>query len=116
LLDRYRGVLVPLKSDEQPRIVFDAYARAIPVFGSAAPGVASCVTDGQTGWLFEPGNADAMARVLRQAVAQPASLRTRGLRAREAAQRNTHREMHRTRVTRIIQTMADSSLKTQPVP
>ena len=106
LLDRYRGVLVPLKSDEQPRIVFDAYARAIPILGSTAPGVASCVTDGQTGWLFEPGNADAMARVLRQAVAQPTSLRTMGLRARDAAQRNTHREMHRTRVSRIIQALA----------
>ncbi len=58
-------VLVPSDQPEPFGLVaVEAFARGRPVVGSAAGGLADIVTDGEDGWLFPPGDADALARVL----------------------------------------------------
>ena len=37
---------VPSLSDEQPRVIFDGFAQALPVIASDTPGIVECVTDG----------------------------------------------------------------------
>ena len=66
LLRTYDAVIVPSISDEQPRIVFDAYSQAVPILASNTPGLRSCVRDGETGLLTKPNDARALAETLRQ--------------------------------------------------
>jgi glycosyltransferase involved in cell wall biosynthesis len=97
LLGQYHAVVVPSLSDEQPRIVFDAFSQALPVLASSTDGLTPHVKDGETGWLFEANSAEALARVLSEAAKDVARLRQLGLSALAAARGSTHEEMHRRR-------------------
>jgi glycosyltransferase involved in cell wall biosynthesis len=58
-------------------------AAGLPVVGSRISGTEDFVIPGETGWLFEPGNGDDLARALQRAVAAgPDELRAMGDRAR----------------------------------
>jgi glycosyltransferase involved in cell wall biosynthesis len=46
------------------RVVVEAMLSGNPVVASAAGGVLEIIDHGKTGWLFEPGNADALAETL----------------------------------------------------
>ena len=94
LLRRYQAVIVPGLSDEQPRIIFDAYSQAIPVIASDTAGNREIVEDGETGWLLTPGDAVALADCLRASLDAPARLRDMGLAARDRACAHTHVAMH----------------------
>ncbi|MEQ8455883.1 MAG: glycosyltransferase [Sandaracinaceae bacterium] len=97
LLEGYHGVLVPSLGDEQPRIVFDAYARAVPVIASDTDGLRPHVEEGETGWLFARGDRAALADVLERASQGASTLRRMGLRALAEAPGFTHRGMHLSR-------------------
>ncbi len=56
LIRRYDAIVVPNISDEQPRIVFDAYSQAVPVLASDTPGLRSCVKDGELGLFAAPND------------------------------------------------------------
>jgi glycosyltransferase involved in cell wall biosynthesis len=94
LLERYHASVVPSLTDEQPRIVFDAAARAVPVIASATNGLRPHVSDGRSGVLVPPGDADALAAALRSWATNPAPLQALGVGALAEARRNTHRAMH----------------------
>ena len=53
------------------RVSIEAQAMARPVIASAHGGSLETVLDGRTGWLFEPGDADGLARAIRKALSQP---------------------------------------------
>lgn len=97
LLRRYDAVVVPSVSDEQPRIVFDAFAQAVPVLAARTDGLAACVAHGETGTLFPLGAATALAATLRSVAHEAADYRRLGMQALRVARTLTHREMHRTR-------------------
>ena len=107
LLRSHDAVLVPNLADEQPRIVYDAYSQALPVLASATPGLATCVEEGVTGYLFAPADAAALAEAVRRAAADPDALQRLGLRALRSARGMTHQEMHRRRHALIARTLAD---------
>ena len=44
---------------------------ARPVIASRAGGVEEIATDGETGWLVPPGDADALAQAIRTVIADP---------------------------------------------
>ncbi|MEM7365550.1 MAG: glycosyltransferase [Pseudomonadota bacterium] len=94
LLRRYHAVLVPSVSDEQPRILFDSFARAVPIIGSATDGIAPHVTDNRTGWLAAPGDVDQLRELIQRAAETPEHLHRMGLNARESAYEFTHHAMH----------------------
>ena len=48
-------VVVPSLSDEQPRIVYDAFSQAVPVLASDTPGLRDCVEHGSTGRIVAGG-------------------------------------------------------------
>jgi glycosyltransferase involved in cell wall biosynthesis len=58
-------------------------AASLPVVGSRVSGTEDFIEPGRTGWLFEPGNVDALAQCLRElAACEPAELRAMGGTAR----------------------------------
>jgi len=54
------------------RVVVEGMLSGNPVIGSAAGGVLEIIEHGKTGWLFEPGNADALAQTLALVLDHPA--------------------------------------------
>jgi glycosyltransferase involved in cell wall biosynthesis len=105
LVRQYDAVVVPSRSDEQPRIVYDAYSQAVPILGTRTPGIEACVVDGETGRLVAPGSVEELRELLRHA--DRPSLRKMGLRALDVARRYTHREMHRRRWRLLSETLGD---------
>ncbi len=97
LVRSYQALLIPSLSDEQPRVVFDANAQAVPVIASDTPGLRPHVNDGHTGWLLEPGKVEVLAAAIETAVANPQKLRLMGMASLAATHGHTHVAMHRTR-------------------
>jgi glycosyltransferase involved in cell wall biosynthesis len=94
LEDHYHAVVVPTLTDEQPRILFDAAARAIPVIASATAGNVPHVEDGETGILTEPGDVEALVEALRGPGSDAAALEVLGKNALQRARGATHTAMH----------------------
>lgn len=94
LVRGYHAMIVPLISDEQPRIIPDAYGQAVPVIGSDTDGVRPHVQDGTTGYLVAPGDAAALAGRISALSAFPARLKPLGLAALNHVQGMTHLAMH----------------------
>jgi len=90
----YDAVLSPGLSDEQPRIVYDAYAGGVPSIASNMPGLAACVKDGITGKLIPTGDVNALANAIIFASKNPAVLASWGKAGRNAATKFTHDQMH----------------------
>ncbi|MGA2030557.1 MAG: glycosyltransferase family 4 protein [Verrucomicrobiota bacterium] len=59
--------------DPFPTVLLEAGQAGVPVLAARVGGVPEIVADGQTGWLFEPGDVAAAVEILKQAMAQAAS-------------------------------------------
>jgi glycosyltransferase involved in cell wall biosynthesis len=106
VIRRYDAVVVPSISDEQPRIVFDAYSQAVPILASDTPGLRSCVKSGELGLFAAPNDVSGLADLLRYAAGHRSELKRLGLQSLTYANRMTHQEMHRQRAT-LLQAMMD---------
>jgi glycosyltransferase involved in cell wall biosynthesis len=104
-LRSYSAVLVPSLGDEQPRIVYDALAVAVPPLASSTVGIADCVEDGVTGRLFRPGSADELANAMKWAISSSASLETMGMRGLDRARSMTHSAMHQQRLALLLKAL-----------
>jgi glycosyltransferase involved in cell wall biosynthesis len=93
-LQGYHAIIVPSLSDEQPRIVFDAAARAVPVVASATNGLRPHIEDKRTGLLIPPGDVSALANLLASLADDPSSLRALAMEALARVRSKTHRAMH----------------------
>jgi len=94
LLRQYQLLLVPSRSDEQPRIVFDAFSQAVPVLGSDTDGIRECVEEGRTGWYAKAGDATSLAGSLQDIIVRADELPQRGMAGLTVARSMTHRAMH----------------------
>ena len=97
LLRRFDAVIVPSISDEQPRLVFDAFSQGMPVLGSDTGGIIEVVNDGANGKLYKSGDALALAETLRWASRNRNELKSMGLAALCKSRQFTHRSMHERR-------------------
>ena len=97
LLRRYHALVVPSRSDEQPRIVYDAYSQAVPVIGTRTAGILACVAEGKTGWLAPIADVAGLRATIQRAEGDRAALRRMGMEGLHFARKYTHREMHRRR-------------------
>jgi glycosyltransferase involved in cell wall biosynthesis len=107
VLSRYHAVVVPSLSDEQPRIVFDAYSQAVPVIGSDADGIRACVEDRVTGLLAKRDCPEALAARLRAAQGNIDELKRMGMKALEVARGQTHRAMHEKRKVLLLNLLSN---------
>jgi glycosyltransferase involved in cell wall biosynthesis len=79
-------VLVHPSGREQFGLVMvEGMACGLPVIAAASSGARGIVEDGRTGWLVEPGDSEALAAAIVEAVDDPAERRRRGARARRTA-------------------------------
>ena len=96
LIQDYHCVLIPSTSDEQPRIIFDAYSQGVPVLASDTDGLRPHITN-DTGWRLIPGSSNALVDAIKEISKDMEELARRGIGALEFAENSTHREMHRKR-------------------
>ena len=91
-----RAVLVPSECYENaPLALIEAYAAGKPVIGSRLGGIPELVDEGRTGWLFEAGDAQALAALLGRVRAAPdAALRAMGQEARGRVERDFGRDRY----------------------
>lgn len=75
-------VLPSIWYENFPRTLVEAYACGLPVIASRIGALAELVRDGETGLLFEPGNAADLADKLRWAQAHPQRMAEMGRKAR----------------------------------
>lgn len=81
-----RFVVLPYRSATQSGVIPLASAFGIPAIASATGGLVDQVVDGETGWLFPPGNAETLRDLLLRAQAlDDAAYRRMSERAREHA-------------------------------
>jgi glycosyltransferase involved in cell wall biosynthesis len=97
LVQGYHALVIPSLSDEQPRVVFDANAQAVPVIASSTPGLRPHVENGITGWLVDQANPEVLAAAMEIAMGDPEKLRSMGMNSLLAVRGHTHVAMHRTR-------------------
>ncbi len=110
LLKDYHAIVIPTISDEQPRIVYDAYSQSVPVLGTATDGMRACVEDGETGKLVGLNDPVALANLLHWASQNPEQLARMGLAGLKTALSLTHEEMHRRRWQILLQTLNPSQI------
>ena len=78
-----RALILPsIWYENFPRTLVEAYACGLPVIASRLGAMAALVQQGQTGLLFNPGDAADLARVLAWALAHPEELARMGQQAR----------------------------------
>ncbi|TCM78970.1 glycosyltransferase [Rhodovulum steppense] len=97
LLRRYDGVVIANRTEEQPRIAFDAFSQGLPCLASRTNGNASVIEESRTGLFFTPGDGTELATRLAELAAAPEAFAQMRPAALAAARRHTHEEMHRTR-------------------
>lgn len=79
LLAAADAVIVPSIADESlPLTVLEAMAAGVPVIASRLAGIPEALQDGVTGRLFEPGDAAALAALLRELAADRIAMRALG--------------------------------------
>ncbi len=81
------AVVLPSAREQFGQTLVEGNACARPGIAANALGPSRILTDGETGWLFEPEDREALTRILAQAVNDPVERRRRGVLAREAALR-----------------------------
>jgi glycosyltransferase involved in cell wall biosynthesis len=109
VIRQYHAVVVPNCSDEQPRIVFDAYSQAVPVVASDTPGLRSCIHPQKTGVLVKPNDAAALADVLSALPQNLGQLKEMGIESLKAARQMSHRTMHQKRWQLLVDFLEKSN-------
>jgi glycosyltransferase involved in cell wall biosynthesis len=84
-LSRAQALVVPsVWYENHPRTLVEAFACGTPVIASRLGAMPALVTEGVTGLLFNPGDAQDLARVMRWASEHPREMAAMGARARDA--------------------------------
>lgn len=96
-LREYDVLVVPTLSDEQPRIVFDAYSQGLPVLASDTAGMSQCVAQGVTGLLFRSGDTASLRNAIEAIAENPKLMSAMAPACVARARASTHQEMHRKR-------------------
>jgi len=97
------GVIPSTGWDSFPRTSIEMAAAGLPVVASRLQGLPEAVLDGQTGILFEPGNAQALADCLETLLDRPKLASEYGRRGRERCERELNLRVQRERFLAVIQ-------------
>ena len=96
------AVIVPSVSDEQPRIIFDAFSQAVPVIGSDTGGNREIVDHRGSGILFDVADSTELGRWLQWSVSHRCDLQKMGLSALKKRVVNLRTRMHQVRSAIIV--------------
>ncbi|MBA7515425.1 D-inositol-3-phosphate glycosyltransferase [subsurface metagenome] len=84
--------------------IVEGHALGKPVIGANIGCIPELVKDGETGLLFEPGNADDLAEKIQWMVENPKERQAMGLRARELVEKECNPELHYKRLIAVYET------------
>ncbi|MDR3702064.1 MAG: glycosyltransferase [Candidatus Sulfopaludibacter sp.] len=107
-LREHHAVVVPSLSDEQPRIVYDAFSQAVPIIAGDTHGLRDCVSHGKTGVISPSSDPASWAAMFKQYLNRPDELEAMGRAGVEIARSFTHEEMHRRRWRLLADMINDS--------
>lgn len=94
LLSSITALIVPSTWQETfGMVVLEGYAYGKPVIASKIGGLPELVREGETGWLVEPSNPDALARAIHTAAQNPGLFRKMSSACFDAAKAFTIEEM-----------------------
>jgi glycosyltransferase involved in cell wall biosynthesis len=87
-----------------PMTIVEAFAAGLPVVASQLGSMAEIVRDGESGWHFQPGDPQDLARVVQLAWSDPGELQRRGLLARQQYEQDYSVEKNYQILSQIYQT------------
>ncbi|MGB8690853.1 MAG: glycosyltransferase [Microcoleus sp.] len=108
-LQEYHAVVVPNLTDEQPRIVYDAYSQAVPVLASNTDGLRDCIQNHKTGVIVNSNDPVALADLIEWSGQNLPQLQSMGKASLQQAHRMTHQEMHRKRWQLLLKMLEQSN-------
>jgi glycosyltransferase involved in cell wall biosynthesis len=76
------ALALPSFSEGMPNVLLEAFAYGTPVVATRVGGVPDMLSDGDSGWLVSPGDAEGLAFALVEALADASEARRRAARAR----------------------------------
>jgi glycosyltransferase involved in cell wall biosynthesis len=85
LYQRTRLVVMPSRTEAQPRVALEAMASGVPIVATRVGGLVELVDHGSTGWLVEPADVDGLAQAIAHALAVDLGPMGRAARARAEA-------------------------------
>jgi len=86
-LEAARALVLPSFGEGLPVVLMEAFALGRPAITTAIAGIPELVRHGENGWLVVPGDVDAVARAMREALAADvAELQRMGLAGRRAVE------------------------------
>ncbi len=80
--------------ENNPRSVIEAFALGKPVVGSQIGGIPELVREGETGFNFEPGNANDLAQKISSLISNPAQCLAMGQKARRLVETELNPDKH----------------------
>jgi len=90
-------LVVPNRSDERPRIIFDAGSQGLVTLGSETPGILDILVEGENGYLFRKGDSNSLAEKLISVYYDPEQLSNISRNIVRFVEQNTHENMHKLR-------------------
>jgi len=96
------GVIPSTGWDSFPRTPLEMAASGLPVIGSRLHGIPEAVLDGETGLVYEPGNATALADCIETLLEKPEVAAEYGQRGRRRCEREFNIENHRRRFRAVL--------------
>ena len=109
LLRDYHAVVIPSISDEQPRIVYDAYSQGVPLLASDTNGIRDCIKNGETGRLTKSNDPVALANLLKWSWQNLEQLEPMGMASLKVAESLLHRTIHEKRWLLLLEMLDESA-------
>lgn len=109
LMAKYDALLITNLTEEQPRIVFDAFAQGMPVIASDTKGLKTVCKHNENALIFKTGDAEALADAIELAVSDKELINKLGKHCLEIAKSMTHQQMHKNRADFFNETVLQPS-------
>lgn len=107
-VSRARFVVVPSEwYENSPLVIYESFSMGKPVIGSHIGGIPELVTHGKDGFLFPPGDAEALRKWILHLSTHPEVLSWMGRYAREKAEREFSPQSHYNSLMEIYQELLD---------
>jgi colanic acid/amylovoran biosynthesis glycosyltransferase len=97
--------------DGIPNVILEAMLWEVPVVGSAVAGIPEVIKDGDTGWLTEPGDPDALARAVAAALTDPGEARRRAEQGRALVAREFDSRKNYARLKALLEEATLAEIK-----
>lgn len=97
LIRQYDFLLLPNLSEEQPRIVFDAFGQGLSIIASDTEGLKASCSHLENAVLFKRGDVDSFCDAITFAATNKEKVREFGIHGLRYAKSKTHKKMHQDR-------------------